>query len=229
MLFSKAALFTSAVVFSTLVFGEKAPEGNVKVHVIQVGDNEGNLKFYPEELDVPVGELVQFQFYPLNHSVAQSTFADPCIPISESASGNGTNGFFSGFMPVKKTDTFMPTFTVLVNQTAPLWFYCATGPHCQRGMSGVINPPKNNAERTLAKYKESAIGSTTKVPGPPEGGETDPDGPSGPEPPTTVPTLSPNNTRPTPLPYNPDSAGFSVGASAVTVVLGAVAAAFFLA
>jgi hypothetical protein len=31
------------------------------------------------------------------------------------------------------------TFTVTVNNTTPLWFYCAQGKHCQTGMSMVVN------------------------------------------------------------------------------------------
>lgn len=33
----------------------------------------------------------------------------------------------------------MPVFTVMVNDTNPIWFYCATAKHCQGGMVGVIN------------------------------------------------------------------------------------------
>lgn len=49
----------------------------------------------------------------------------------------------------------MPVFSVLVKDTNPIWFYCATAKHCQSGMSGVINAPAS-AERTLALYKEAA-------------------------------------------------------------------------
>lgn len=49
----------------------------------------------------------------------------------------------------------MPVFTVLVKDTNPIWFYCATGKHCQSGMSGVINAPASTA-KTLALYKEAA-------------------------------------------------------------------------
>jgi uncharacterized cupredoxin-like copper-binding protein len=32
-------------------------------------------------------------------------------------------------------------FTVTVNDTNPIWFYCGVPTHCQAGMVGVINPP----------------------------------------------------------------------------------------
>jgi hypothetical protein len=52
-----------------------------------------------------------------NHTVTQSSFADPC------AKQDG--GFDSGFMPVAANSTAMqPTYTVQVNDTKPIWVYC---------------------------------------------------------------------------------------------------------
>ncbi|KAF8419305.1 Cupredoxin [Tirmania nivea] len=240
MLFSKATILTAVAALAGLVSAESA-----KVHVVQVGGKNGELKFYPEELNAAVGDMVQFQFYPRNHSVARSDFAHPCVPL-DPATSNGTSGFFSGFMPVQQSDTYMPTFTILVKETTPIWYYCATAKHCENGMAGVINPPKNSADKTLAKYKEAAAGASTVVPGPPSGGETDPDGPSGPMPPTTPgnnttappppsgnTTAPPGNTTGTPTgtdsPTDTGSGASSFVASAATVILGAVAvAAFFI-
>lgn len=42
----------------------QTPNSMVNVHVVQVGDMDGGLKFYPDNLDVGMGEMVQFQFYP---------------------------------------------------------------------------------------------------------------------------------------------------------------------
>ena len=50
------------------------------------------------------------------------------------------NGFFSGFMPVKPDAAMMPSYTIMVNDTKPIWYYCSQGDHCQDGMVGVINP-----------------------------------------------------------------------------------------
>ena len=63
-----------------------APSG---VHVVEVGPT---LAFNPDSIVAAVGEKVEFQFNSLNHSVVQSSFDAPCVPL------NG--GFFSGFMPV---------------------------------------------------------------------------------------------------------------------------------
>ena len=73
-----------------------------------------------------------------NHSVVQSTFDQPCQPIKNNMPS--TNGFFSGFMPVKAGAAMMPSYTIMVNDTKPIWYYCSQGDHCQDGMVGVINP-----------------------------------------------------------------------------------------
>ncbi|PWW80075.1 hypothetical protein C7212DRAFT_289278, partial [Tuber magnatum] len=155
-------LFKSALLASTLALLSNAqssvssdpptPSGSVKQHVIQVGDASGALKFYPEVVTAAAGDMVQFQFYPRNHSVAQSSFDKPCEPLAQT---NGTAGFWSGFMPVSPSSTTMPVFSILINDTRPIWFYCATGRHCQGGMTGVINPP-TTGDRNAASYKAAA-------------------------------------------------------------------------
>lgn len=42
-------------------------------------------------------------------------------------------------MPVSANSTEMPSFTIPVTDTKPIWFYCSQGKHCQSGMVGVIN------------------------------------------------------------------------------------------
>ena len=70
-----------------------------------------------------------------------SNFANPCTPIQQSEPTNATNAFFSGFYPVaQSTDFGRLTYTVRIQDTNPIWWYCAQANHCQEGMSGVINP-----------------------------------------------------------------------------------------
>jgi hypothetical protein len=80
--------------------------------------------------------MVQFQFAPANHTVTQSTFDQPCQPISLHTN---TTGFYSGFMPVAASSTNTPTYTIMINATTPMWIYCSQGKHCQNGMTMVIN------------------------------------------------------------------------------------------
>lgn len=69
-----------------------------------------------------------------------ASFAQPCVPIEQSDPGNATNAFFSGFMPVSDVaNGGMLTYTIMVKDAKPIWYYCSQGKHCQAGMVGVIN------------------------------------------------------------------------------------------
>ncbi|KAH7065845.1 Cupredoxin [Paraphoma chrysanthemicola] len=118
-------------------------------HVVVVSNKTAGLTFKPDSLEAAQGDTVTFKFWPKNHSVAQSTFAQPCQPMN--------NGFWSGYVPTTSTESLANwTFTYEVtNASAPVWFYCTQGRHCQGGMVGVINPPKTG-ERTLAAYKNAS-------------------------------------------------------------------------
>ena len=44
-------------------------------------------------------------------------------------------------MPVTNAaDNGRLTYTVMIKDTNPVWYYCSQGKHCQDGMVGVINP-----------------------------------------------------------------------------------------
>lgn len=83
-----------------------------------------------------VGDMVQFQFSPKNHTVTQSTFDNPCSPV---ALHSNVTGMHSGFMAVKAADVDSPTYTITVADAKPMWLYCAQAMHCQAGMVMVIN------------------------------------------------------------------------------------------
>ena len=71
-----------------------APSASSSPNVVTVGAN-GVLAFSPDNLKVDVGETVTFRFMAKNHTVTQSSFANPCTPLGES-SANGLAGFDSG-------------------------------------------------------------------------------------------------------------------------------------
>jgi plastocyanin len=106
------------------------------VHVVKVGNANGTLAFSPNSITAAVGEMVQFQFAPANHTVTQSTFDQPCQPI---ALNSNVTGIYSGFMPVAASATETPTYTIMINNTTPMWLYCSQAKHCQNGMTMVIN------------------------------------------------------------------------------------------
>jgi len=143
--------------FSTLFAGALAAVVPALVAAQQqviVGMN-GTLTFNPPAVTVPQGGSVQFIFMSKNHSVYQSSFADPCTPIA--------NGFQAPFFPIASdvTDNF-PTITLQVTQTAPLWFYCPqTNPtnHCHLGMVGSINAA-TTGNKTFKAFQALAMGQT---------------------------------------------------------------------
>ncbi|MCJ1386576.1 SMP-30 gluconolaconase LRE domain protein [Xylographa soralifera] len=57
-----------------------------------------------------------------------------------------------------KTDVF----TVTVNDTKPIWIYCAQGAHCESGMAMVINQPAS--PNTLANYLIAAKNAKSATP-----------------------------------------------------------------
>jgi len=42
-------------------------------------------------------------------------------------------------MPVSPSAAEIPAFTILINNTNPIWIYCSQVQHCQKGMVMVIN------------------------------------------------------------------------------------------
>jgi len=125
-------------------------------HVVSVGDKSGSIVFKPDSIQAAQGDTVVFHFWPKNHSVVQSTFANPCQPMA--------NGMWSGFVPTSDAEKAASTsFTFEVkNASAPVWFYCSQGKHCQGGMVGVINPPASGAN-TIDAFKKAAAAASDNV------------------------------------------------------------------
>jgi hypothetical protein len=69
-------------------------------------------------------------------------------------------------MPVAAGSTTMPIFTLMVNDTKPIWFYCSQKPHCQKGMVGVINAPGGNKtiDTFRALAEQAAVNGTVASP-----------------------------------------------------------------
>jgi plastocyanin len=116
--------------YTTIASGALLSAAVVSATTINVKAGASGLTFTPNNLTAAVGDNVQFTFYPANHNVVQASFANPCMPM------NG--GFYSGFMPTSSGPA-NKTFTITVNDTTPIWFYCGQGTHCESGMVGVIN------------------------------------------------------------------------------------------
>lgn len=134
--------------------------------------------FVPNSVVAAVGDVLQFQFSNGNHTVTQSTANEACRPMA--------NGVHSGHIPFQDGQQEVGTFSMVVQNTEPMFLYCATGPHCQLGQVMVVNPVNAKQVADYAKKsqetKESvdgtavvggweskiALASAAFVPAPPE-------------------------------------------------------------
>ncbi|KAF3099677.1 hypothetical protein TWF569_001927 [Orbilia oligospora] len=124
------------------------------VHTVSVGS--AGLTFSPDSITAKTGDTVQFVFKGGNHTVTQAAFSSPCNPTSR--------GFSSGF-----TGSRSESFSIILANTDPIYFYCAQLSHCQLGMVGAINPPSSG--NTLAAFKSAATNARTQsTPSSPFGG-----------------------------------------------------------
>ncbi|KAJ9426384.1 hypothetical protein QL093DRAFT_2110896 [Fusarium oxysporum] len=147
----------------------------VDVQVVSVGRNSATnatgLKFWPEKITAEPGTMVQFQFWAGNHTVTQSTFDDPCVPIGNVMSN--VTGIYSGYQPVEASMSkgMIPTYTIMVKDKKPMWLFCSKAKHCQGGMSMVINENTSaNATRSLNNYKSLCSSATVSEVVPVQGG-----------------------------------------------------------
>lgn len=126
--------------FSTLALSALLglASAQTSVTVVEVSSKNNSLTFSPDNIKVAAGSMVQFQFLAGNHTVTQSTFDEPCQPISMFSN---VTGFHSGYVPVAASANTgnIPTYTIMVNNTTPIWVYCGQAKHCENGMSMVIN------------------------------------------------------------------------------------------
>ncbi|KAH7364289.1 hypothetical protein BKA65DRAFT_134025 [Rhexocercosporidium sp. MPI-PUGE-AT-0058] len=123
-------------------------------HSVNVG--AAGLVFTPNSLTAKIGDIVEFRFYPKNHSVARAEYKNPCIPYE--VVDVGRQGFWSGFKPVNVVLSDPPKFSVLINDTEPIFFYCSAPGACEEDiMVGVINP---NSTQTLEVQQAFAHNST---------------------------------------------------------------------
>lgn len=100
---------------------------------IDVDVGKHGLNFEPPMVMAGPGTKINFHFYPGDHSVAQSTYDNPCVP-------SGTDPIYSGFVNPSYGEA-SKMFTINITDTSPIWIYCSQSFHCSAGMAMVINPP----------------------------------------------------------------------------------------
>ncbi|KAK9382364.1 Cupredoxin [Kockiozyma suomiensis] len=126
------------------------------VHNVTVGDM--GFTFTPDTITAKTGDYVRFTFESGTHAVAQATYDGPCSPYKDN-SDDGTDGLFSGMITYSTTFD-VPEYVIHINNTDPIWFYCPEAYHCQSGMTGVINPGKNQNLDTFTSLAEQQSTNT---------------------------------------------------------------------
>ncbi|RDB18971.1 hypothetical protein Hypma_014380 [Hypsizygus marmoreus] len=109
----------------------------------------GKLAFDPQYVNAAPGDIINFVFHPKNHTVTQSSFDQPCVPVS--------GGFDSGFQPVAAETSELPNYQVNVSDTNPIWIYCQQNGHCGQGMVFAINAPADPSPKSFKAFQELAI------------------------------------------------------------------------
>lgn len=124
-----------------------ASAANITVIVAQ----GGALNYTPSSVTASEGDVISFQFVAGNHTVTQSSFSNPCTMLS--------TGIDSEFQPASSNASMVPEYSFTVsNASAPLWFYCRQGRHCQAGMVFAVNP---TTDETFDAFRAKATGSST--------------------------------------------------------------------
>ncbi|GLB09213.1 hypothetical protein AtubIFM57258_005125 [Aspergillus tubingensis] len=191
----------------------------IATHTVQVGSKEDPHQYSPHNVSAAVGDVIVFEFYPRNHSVVKADYLAPCVPASGEI-------FYSGiFNSFNEEDGQLvgppPTWSLVVNDTEPTFFYCTAIDSCiGNGMVGVINP--NSTMTFESQYNRAKTYPYMLVPGQsiPAEGTIAPTS-------TSTSTSSPSNTPSTSSPALSTGAivGIVIGSVAFIAILGAL---FFL-
>jgi len=113
-----------------------------------VGGPNGNLTYTPSRVSASPGDTIKFTFQVKNHTVTQSSFGAPCMPLTNQT--NARIGFNSGYFPVAANSTVFPTWSLTINGTTPIWAYCAQSGHCGAGMVFAVNSDESSGESFAA-------------------------------------------------------------------------------
>ncbi|KAL2072824.1 hypothetical protein VTL71DRAFT_12167 [Oculimacula yallundae] len=137
--------------------GQPQQQAQGQSHVVVVGSlqDPNAVTFTPNAIQAAPGDTVQYQFVSANHTATQAAGAQsPCKPANNAVNsmfssslnfeswcfaGRADLEFIGGFMPVQQGAQRVKTFTMVVQDTQPMYMYCAAANHCQQGMVMTIN------------------------------------------------------------------------------------------
>lgn len=101
--------------------------GSGTIHTVIVAPTPGVFRYAPAFINAAPGDTVRFMWNANNHTVTKSSQLTMCNKTDDQPFASGEQNV--GFM-----------FDQVVNDTNPVFYYCGTPTHCQKGMFGVINP-----------------------------------------------------------------------------------------
>jgi plastocyanin len=157
MKFSAASAFAAVAAFAPSLVSAV----NITVIVGASKDGTPGLRFDPQQVTAQKGDIVSFEFRGGNHTVTQSSFANPCAWQFNTVTQQ--KGFNSGFLPFVNTSGQVSVYSLEVNDpSTPIWFFCGRVPHCKGGMYGAINAP-TTGNKTFEKFAANV--QTTDEPG----------------------------------------------------------------
>ena len=150
----------NTIILATRVVSSQAlrdPKGLAQIHV-----GDGGYYFSPNQLTAPSGSEVRFNFYGVSFALSRlirfmseafqcwdlklTSFSNkglfrPSVHLWKSLPSTLLAAFYSGFItrffqgPVARIH-----FTITLDGTDPIWFYCSQKNFCQRNTVRVINP-----------------------------------------------------------------------------------------
>ena len=124
---------------------------------VLVGGVNG-LQYSPNQVEALPGDTISFVFGTRNHTLTQSTFADPCKAMD----GGANSGFLTSSNDLETTDTSgSPVVQYTVVDTTPRWFFCAQGNHCAKGMVFAVNA---NANKSFSAFTKAASAGVSTDP-----------------------------------------------------------------
>ncbi|KFY66285.1 hypothetical protein V496_02121 [Pseudogymnoascus sp. VKM F-4515 (FW-2607)] len=136
-------VFYAAAVTAARTNPTSSSSSAIVTHTVAVGANGHS--FTPNTIIANVEEVV----------VARAEYKYPCIPYEYT--GLNKVGFWSDFNPVNVVLQQPPQFSIAINDTEPIFFYCSAPGSCtDQGMIGVINPNTTHTLDVQLAYAENS-------------------------------------------------------------------------
>jgi len=125
--------------------------GNGATHTVIVAPSQGVLRYVPAMVNATVGDTIMFKWQANNHTVTKGSSLELCNKTSDAPFASG----------LQQKDF---VFTQVVNDTNPVFFYCAAPGHCQKGMFGVLNMgTTSNSAKSAAGMMGSLLAASPEL------------------------------------------------------------------